>query len=81
MNRDEARALIVEELGNVAPEVNFSTVQGDDDLAETLDIDSLDFLNFITALHKRTGVNVPESDYKQMATLDGAIAYLTAKAV
>jgi acyl carrier protein len=81
MNRDEARALIVEELGNVAPEVDFSTVQGDDDLAETLDIDSLDFLNFITALHKRTGVNVPESDYKQMATLDGAIAYLTAKAV
>ena len=76
MNTDEARALIVAELSDIAPEVDFSTVAGDDDLAETLDIDSLDFQNFIAAVHKKTGINVPESDYRQMATLDSATAYL-----
>lgn len=76
MNTDEARALVMEELSNIAPEVDFSGVAGGDDLGETLDIDSLDFQNFIAAVHKKTGINVPESDYRQMATLDGAVAYL-----
>ncbi|PQA89395.1 acyl carrier protein [Hyphococcus luteus] len=79
MNKDDARKLIVEELGNIAPEADFDTIDAGADLMEELDIDSLDFLNFITALHKKTGVNVPESDYRKLATLDGAAAYLAEK--
>jgi acyl carrier protein len=39
----------------------------------------VDFLNFVLALHERLGVDIPEVDYPKMASLDGAVAYLTAK--
>lgn len=80
MTEEQARALIISELGNIAPEADFDEIDAGDDLREALDIDSLDFLNFITALHKKTGVNVPETDYRQLLTLKGAIAYLAEKA-
>ena len=80
MNKDQARTIIIEELSNIAPEVNFETIGADEDLMEALDIDSLDFLNFVSALHKKTGVNVPETDYRKLLTLDGAAAYLAGKA-
>jgi len=80
MNKDEIRALVVAELGNVAPETDAASIDPDADLRDALDIDSLDFLNFITAIHKKTGVNVPETDYRKLLTLSGAMAYLTEKA-
>lgn len=49
------------------------------DLREALDIDSMDFLNFIIAVHRRLGVEIPELDYPKLRTLDGAIGYLTTK--
>ena len=49
------------------------------DLREALDIDSMDFLNFITAIHHRLGVEIPELDYPKLVTLDGAVAYVAAK--
>ena len=36
----------------------------------------MDFLNFVTAMHRRLGIDVPEIDYPKLATLDGAVAYL-----
>ena len=80
MTDAEIRAAVIEELGNIAPETDAATIDPDDDLREALDIDSLDFLNFLAALHKRLGVNVPESDYAKLLTVNGAVAYL-AKAV
>ncbi|HUJ03887.1 MAG TPA: acyl carrier protein [Rhizomicrobium sp.] len=80
MNREQARALIIAELGNIAPETDAGQIDAKADLREALDIDSLDFLNFIAALHKKTGVNVPESDYRKLLTLDGAVTYLAEKA-
>ena len=49
------------------------------DLREALDIDSMDFLNFVIAVHHRLGVDIPELDYPKLVTLDGAIGYLKAK--
>ena len=80
MTDAEIRAAVIEELGNIAPETDAATIDPDDDLREALDIDSLDFLNFLAALHRRLGVNVPESDYVKLLTVNGAVAYL-AKAV
>lgn len=80
MNAKEARTLIVLELGNIAPEADYGGLDPKADLREALDLDSLDFLNFITALHKKTGVNVPESDYRKLLTLGGAVKYLMDKA-
>jgi acyl carrier protein len=76
MTENEIRAAVIDELGNIAPETDAATIDPDDDLREALDIDSLDFLNFLAALHKRLGVNVPESDYAKLRTVNGAITYL-----
>jgi acyl carrier protein len=75
----DIRAAIKEELSNVAPEMDLAPIDPSADLREALDIDSMDFLNFITAMHRRLGVNVPEVDYPKLFTLDGAVAYFEAK--
>ena len=79
MNRGDSRALILSELGNIAPETDASQIDPHADLRDALDIDSLDFLNFVTALHKKTGINIPESDYTKLLTLHNAISYLESK--
>jgi hypothetical protein len=35
--------------------------------------------HFVIALHKSLNVEIPESDYPKLATLDGAAAYLLQK--
>jgi len=76
MNADEARKVILESIGAVAPEADLGSVEPDEDLRDQLDIDSMDFLNVIVGIHERTGIDVPEADYGQLETLDDAIAYL-----
>ena len=72
-------AVLREELGNIAPEIDMNSVDPSAHLREALDIDSMDFLNFITAIHQRLSVNIPEIDYPKLMTLDGAVSYLKAK--
>jgi len=79
MTKEALRTLIIAELGNVAPETDAGAIDPDADLRDALDIDSLDFLNFLEALHKKTGVNVPEADYAKLLTLNHALAYMAEK--
>ncbi|MDH6258449.1 acyl carrier protein [Bradyrhizobium sp. BR13661] len=79
MSEIEIRKIVQEELNNIAPEVDLSTVDPTADLREAADIDSMDFLNLVTALHQRTGIDVPEIDYPKLVTLSGMVAYLEAK--
>jgi acyl carrier protein len=78
MNETDIRAVLQEELGNIAPEADFQKLDSTADLREALDIDSMDFLNFVIAVHRRLGVDIPERDYPKLVTLDGAIGYLMA---
>lgn len=80
MKRDDIRQLLLEELGNLAPEAALGTVAPDADLRETLDLDSMDFLNLVLALHKRLAIDIPERDYAQLRTIEGATEYLATKA-
>jgi len=41
-------------------------------MAEALDLDSLDFLNFVIGLHERTGIEIPELDYPSWQPWRGA---------
>jgi len=79
MSEIDARKVVQEELNNIAPEIDIATIDPAADLREAMDIDSMDFLNFITAIHHHLGINVPEIDYPKLFTLDGAIAYIDAK--
>jgi len=79
MTRSDVRKITQEELNNIAPEIDLASVDPTADLREAFDIDSMDFLNFVTALHHRLGLDIPEVDYPKLATLDAAIAYIEAK--
>jgi len=79
MTEIDIRKLLQEELNNIAPEIDMTSVDPTADLREAMDIDSMDFLNFITALHRRLGIDIPEIDYPKLITLDGAIVYLRDK--
>jgi acyl carrier protein len=76
MTQTEAKVLVCEVLGSIAPEADFATLSAGEDLREALDLDSMDFMNFIVALHERTRTDIPEADYPKLRTLDDIIAYL-----
>ena len=79
MTEVDLRAVLQEELGNIAPEVDLQTLDPSADLRQALDIDFMDFLNFVIAVHHRLGVDIPELDYPKLITLDGAVTYLRTK--
>ena len=79
MSDIDIRKVVQEELSNIAPEIDLRSVDPAADLREAIDIDSMDFLNFITAVHHRTGIDIPEIDYPKLVTLTGLLAYLQAK--
>lgn len=76
---DAIRKLAIEILSDIAPDTDPSALRGDEDIREALDIDSMDFLNFVTALNTKTGMPIPEKDYPRLFTLDGAAGYLSEK--
>lgn len=77
MTDDDARDLIRTVLGEVAPEADLDSVGPDETMQEALDLDSIDFLNFVTGLHERTGLEIPEHDYPELSTVEGCVRYLT----
>ena len=79
MNEADIRTVLQEELGNIAPEMDLQKLDPTADLREALDIDSMDFLNFVVAVHHRLGVDIPELDYPKLITLARAVTYLKGK--
>ena len=74
---DEIRKIIFDVLGAIAPEIDPDAIAPDKPLRDQVDLDSFDFLNVIVRLHEVLGIDIPESDYAELATLDGAVDYLT----
>ena len=80
MTPDEARALVVDLIGRIAPEADLDDADPTQDLRDEIDLDSLDFLGLVEGIKERSGVDVPEEDYPQVRSLDGVVAYLAAHA-
>ncbi|MGB0035970.1 MAG: phosphopantetheine-binding protein [Candidatus Acidiferrales bacterium] len=78
MTKDEIKATVLRMLGQVAPEADLGALKPNLRLRDQLDIDSMDFLNFVIGLHKEFKVDIPEADYPKLATLDGCVEYLAA---
>jgi len=76
MTREQLRDVILHLLREVAPETEPSNLSPDDRLCEALQLDALDFLAFVIAVHETLRVDVPEGDYPQLATLGGCVDYL-----
>ncbi len=76
MTDDDALALLARLLRRIAPEVEPSELVPGALLQEAFELDSMDFLNLVTALHDETGVDVPERDYPELATVGGFVGYV-----
>ena len=76
MNETQIRSLVADVLAAIAPEADLATVGDGEDLREALDLDSMDFLNFLIGLAHKTGRKIPEADTSKLFTLKGLVAYL-----
>ena len=76
MTQTDFRAAFLEELVRVAPDIDPETVGDDDHIQDDLELDSMDVLNLVAALHDRLGVSIPEADYEEIATAASAAGYL-----
>ena len=77
MNAQEVRNELFDILHRVAPEVQLDGINPGENLREALDIDSFDFLKVIIAIHDKFGIDIPESDYGKVSTLNGILEYVT----
>jgi acyl carrier protein len=66
-------------LAGLAPEMDVHTLKPDVRLRDQMDIDSMDFLNFLIAVDAELGVDIPEADYPKLATLNSIYSYLREK--
>ena len=78
MTLENIRVRVLTALSKVAPEADPAQLRPDLSFRDQLDIDSMDFLNFIIALHRDFKMNIPETDYPKLAPLDGCTANLHA---
>jgi acyl carrier protein len=74
----DERALLARLLRGIAPEVDLDTIDPRAALDQEADLDSMDFLNLVGALYEATGIEVPEHDYPQLATIEGFVSYVRA---
>jgi acyl carrier protein len=76
VTRDEIQDHLRAALSDVAPEADLARLDPSASLRDQLDLDSVDFLNFVVGVHTRLGVDIPESDYRKLSTLAGCVSYL-----
>jgi acyl carrier protein len=76
VNREPNEAVVIECLQRVAPEIDADSLDADADIRRELDLDSMDFLNFVEALHEQTGIDIPESDYGKLRSITTCVEHL-----
>ncbi len=79
MTREAIGQAIIEIIRDIVPDEDCSGLDGDRNLRDQLDLDSMDFLDIVMELRKKYGVEVPEADYPKLATLNTCIEYLSPK--
>ncbi|WP_406815409.1 acyl carrier protein [Mycobacterium sp. M23085] len=73
---DETRAVVVSVLTSIAPEVEPADIEDDVLLRDQVDLDSMDWLNFLRGIHRRLNVDIPEADYASLRTLADVVSYV-----
>lgn len=79
MNREELQAALLDCLHRIAPEVDVSTLRPGERLRDQVDLDSVDWMNFLVALHAALGVDIPDADAARLTTLDQLTDYCDAR--
>lgn len=77
MTRDKISQAIIDIVSDIAPDEDWSALSPEESLRGKLE--SMDFLDVVMELRKQYGVEVPEADYEQLATLQSCVDYLEPK--
>jgi acyl carrier protein len=76
MTDDDIRATVLRLLTEIAPEANSAEIEPDVNFRDQLDVDSMDLLNFLIAMHREFAVEIPERDYGKLTTVNECVTYL-----
>ena len=76
MTREDIAQAVIDIITDVVPDEDCSNIDPAVALRDQLELDSMDFLDIVMELRKQYGVEVPEADYPQLATLDSCVNYL-----
>ena len=79
MNDADIRAVVLATLKSIALEIEGEELRPNRPLRNQVDLDSMDWLNFLLGLHEKLHVEIPESDYSRLVTLEDVVGYLGAK--
>ena len=77
MTQDEVKEAVKDIIATIAPDEDIDGLNDTELLRDQIELDSMDFLDIVMELRKRYGVNVPEEDYKHLASLQGCVDYLS----
>jgi acyl carrier protein len=76
VKESQVRQAVLDIINDIALDEDVSAAKHDQPLREQLDLDSMDFLDIVMELKKRYKVEVPEKDYKELASIDSCVEYL-----
>jgi len=79
MTKEACKQVVLEIISEIAPDEDLTDIKPEVRLRDQLDLDSMDFLDIVMELRKQHGIEVPEEDYPQLASLDSCAEYLTPK--
>jgi len=79
MNEVEMKKQLFRLLKNIAPDTEPEKLKPDDNIRQTLTIDSFDYLQFIVGVDEKFGIQTPEDDYGKIGTLRDLVAYIQEK--
>jgi acyl carrier protein len=72
----QIESVVLAAIRKVAPEADPAALDRQADIRDELDIDSMDFLAYVTAIHRELGVDIAEHDYPKLVSIDGAVKHL-----
>ena len=79
MTEDQVKQIVIDIINEIAPDEDTSGLKGEISLRDQMDLDSMDFIDIVMELRKQHGIEVPEADYPELASLDSCATYLTPK--
>jgi acyl carrier protein len=76
MRNEDTRGVVLSVLTTIAPEIDSEDIRDNILLRDQVDLDSMDWLNFLRGIHRRLHVDIPEADYASLRTLADVVGYV-----
>ena len=81
MTKEDVKQIVKDIIEEIADDddLNLDSLNDEERLRDQLELDSMDFLDIVMELRKQHGIEVPEEDYPQLASLQSCADYLLPK--